>query len=206
LVFSAVPVLLQRPRDADKLLPATLAVNIVRVHEIDVPAGERPVEWWLVTNEPIDTPEQVAATVDAYRARWRIEEFFMAVKTGCSYEARQLESLPRLLNLLAVTLPIAYRLLLLKHLARDQAKTPAIAVFTDVQLRVLRAKAAKPLPKNMTVGEALLAVAALGGHIKNNGHPGWRVIWRGMRELLFLELGWTYGWQARDAELRSVES
>jgi hypothetical protein len=35
----------------------------------------------------------------------------------------------------------------------------------------------------------MLAIAALGGHIKNNGDPGWLVLGRGLHDLLLLELG-----------------
>jgi hypothetical protein len=35
--------------------------------ERDCPEGDEPIVWYLVTNEPIATPEQVAAVVDAYR-------------------------------------------------------------------------------------------------------------------------------------------
>jgi hypothetical protein len=31
----------------------------------------------------------------------------------------------------------------------------------------------------------------MGGHIKNNGDPGWAVIGRGLDELLMMELGFT---------------
>jgi hypothetical protein len=36
----------------------------------------------------------------------------------------------------------------------------------------------------------MLAIAALGGHIKNNGDPGWLVLGRGYEKLLVLERGW----------------
>jgi hypothetical protein len=41
-----------------------------------------------------------------------------------------------------------------------------------------------------TVRDAMLGVAALGGHIKNNGDPGWQVLGRGFRRFLELEEGW----------------
>jgi hypothetical protein len=31
----------------------------------------------------------------------------------------------------------------------------------------------------------------LGGHIKNNGDPGWLVLYRGFRDLMLMERGWT---------------
>jgi hypothetical protein len=37
--------------------------------------------------------------------------------------------------------------------------------------------------------DAMLAVAALGGHLKSNGDPGLLVLGRGMHDLLILELG-----------------
>jgi hypothetical protein len=69
-----------------------------------------PSFWFLVTAEPVETREQLELIVDAYRARWIIEEFFMALKTGCQIERRQLESYRSLSNALAIFLPIAVRL------------------------------------------------------------------------------------------------
>jgi hypothetical protein len=89
----------------------------VLVHEVGAPNYAETVEWKLLTNLPIDTPEQVAAIVDAYRARWVIEEFFKALKTGCAYEKRQLETFRALMNALAIFSVIAWRLLVLRHVA-----------------------------------------------------------------------------------------
>jgi hypothetical protein len=68
--------------------PPSLKVNVVTVVEENCPAGEEPIAWYLVTSEPVSTSKQVAAVVDAYRARWTIEEFFKALKTGCQFEKR----------------------------------------------------------------------------------------------------------------------
>jgi hypothetical protein len=73
-------------------LPAELQVNVVHVLEVGAPVGERPIEWLLLTNEPIASREQVAAVIEGYRTRWTIEEYFKALKTGCAFEQRKLES------------------------------------------------------------------------------------------------------------------
>jgi IS4 transposase len=169
---------------------ASISVNIIHVSEKKPPTGEPPVEWFLLTSLPVDTPEAIAFAVDCYRARWVIEEFFKALKTGCHYESRQLESAASLLNALAIFAPVAWRLLLLRHLARNDGMAPATAALTAKQLQVLKAVAKKPLPSRPTVRDAMLAVAALGGHLKNNGDPGWLVLGRGLHDLLLLELGW----------------
>ena len=144
----------------------------------------------MLTSLPVDDDDAIAFAVDCYRARWTIEEFFKALKTGCQYERRQLETAHALLNALAILAPIAWRLLLLRHLARSKRPGPATNALTPKQLEVLRAVAKKPLRAKPTARDAMLAVAALGGHIKNNGDPGWLVMGRGMHDLLLLEVGW----------------
>jgi hypothetical protein len=79
------------------------------------------VEWLLYTTEPIATVAQVLRIVDVYRARWRIEELFKALKTGCTYEDCQAESRDALEKVLWLYLPIAACLLALRDYA---ARTP----------------------------------------------------------------------------------
>jgi Transposase DNA-binding/Transposase DDE domain len=169
--------------------PACLDVNAVRVYEEDPPEDEPAVEWILLTTLPVKTPKQIERIVDIYRARWLIEEFFKALKTGCRYEQMQLESYSTLTNALAIVLPVAWQMLLLRQLSRE-AEAPASAVLTSAQLQVLKALSPAKLSSRPTSREALMAIAALGGHIRNNGDPGWLVLYRGFRDLMMLELGW----------------
>jgi len=190
LSFAATAVELPRPGDASTIGATALPLNVIHVFERRPPPGEPAVEWFLLTNLPVDTAEAIAFAVDCYRGRWTIEEFFKALKTGCQYERRQLESAESLLNALAIFAPVAWRLLLLRHLARGAPREPATAALTATQLDVLRAMAKRPLPARPSARDAMLAVAALGGHLKSNGDPGWLVLGRGMHDLLLLELGW----------------
>lgn len=189
LSFAATTVELPRTSQGREAA-ATISINIIHVFEPRPPTGEPPVEWFLLTNLPIDDNEAIAFAVDCYRARWTIEEYFKALKTGCQYEKRQLDSAASLLNALAIFAPVAWRLLLLRHLARSDKRAPASRAFTPKQLEVLHAVAKKPLPNRPSARDAMLAVAKLGGHQKNNGDPGWLVLGRGMHDLLLLELGW----------------
>jgi Transposase DNA-binding/Transposase DDE domain len=168
----------------DPALPDFITVNLVRVWEPKPPLGEDPVEWRLFTTEPVATQAQIEAVVDNYRARWTIEEYFKALKTGCAYEKAQLESFEALQNLLAIYAPVAWQLLLLRSAARDEPDRPAIHVLSTVQLTVLRLIArGKPMPAAPTVAHAFNAIAELGAHIKSNGPPGWQVLGRGFEEL-----------------------
>jgi hypothetical protein len=197
LRFAAATVELPRTGDARAAEATSLHLNVIHVSEAKPPPGEPAVEWFLLTNLPVETPDEIAFAVDCYRGRWTIEEFFKALKTGCQYERRQLESASSLLNALAILAPVAWRLLLLRHLARGDQKDPAIAALTLKQLEVLRAVTRRPLPASPSAKEAMLAVASLGGHLRSNGDPGWLVLGRGMHDLLLLELGWRAREQAR---------
>lgn len=190
LCFAATQVEIARPQYLHDPIPPTLRLNLVHVSEPDPPPGEKAVEWLLYTTEPIDTEAQVGAVVDDYRERWTIEEFNGALKTGCAYEKRQFESRHALLTMLAITLPIAVEVLWLRSRARSQPEAPATDVVTPRQVQILRALGRRPLSANPTAAEALLSVAALGGHLRHNGPPGWRVLLRGMESLLMCELGW----------------
>ena len=195
LHFRARTVILPRPQYGDqagKALPATLAVNIVHVFEPTPPPGETPIEWLLATSEPVDTVEQVARVVDWYRARWVIEEYFKVLKTGCAYEKRQLESSHALVNALAVMIPVAVELLTLRTDARQTPDAAASTILSSTQISVLRVMQRRhPLPPKPTIRDALLAIAALGGHLKNNGDPGWQTLWRGFEKLLLADAAWS---------------
>lgn len=189
--IAAAPVTLQRPRDHRAPLPRSLAVHVVYAWEVDPPAGESPIEWRLVTTEPIETVEQVLRIVEWYRTRWLIEEFFKCLKTGCAYEKRQLESLNTLLVALALLAPIAWQLLLMRHLARECPDTRATVALTTRQIALLRTTpGGTHLSATPSIRDALLVVARLGGHLRHNGEPGWLVLTRGMQKLLCMDAGW----------------
>jgi hypothetical protein len=190
LAFGSVSVVLRRPSTQPKTLPATLTLQVARVWEIDTPQGESPVEWLLLTTEPAATDTQILQLVDWYRARWVIEEFFKAIKTGCAYDSRQLETLEGLLNVLATFLPVAWRLLRMRTQARVGPNAHATSVLPAAMIEVLHIFTRIKLPALPTAREVLLAVAALGGHLKHNGEPGWLTLGRGYEELRTLTKGW----------------
>jgi hypothetical protein len=190
LQFAATTLQIKRPRYLTDE-PQWLTMNVVHVRETDTPPDADPVEWLLATSEPIETEEQIKAVVEQYRTRWVIEELFKALKTGCAIEQRQHESYETLLKMVAICLPIAWRLLLLRTLARGKPGEPATAALTPVQVRVLCACSKMKLPPAPTVHQAFEAIALLGGHHRSNGDPGWLVLGRGLEYLLTLERGWT---------------
>lgn len=171
----------------------TLALWAVHVCEPTPPPGEAPIEWMLFTSEPVETADDATAVVDHYRARWVIEEYFKALKTGCAFETRQLTTFDGLVRALAIFVPMAWRLLVLRHLGRTASPLPVTDYVDAEQLELLRhllARRRHHLPVRPTLREVMLGIAALGGHIANNGDPGWLVLGRGLTRLLDADVGW----------------
>ena len=192
-----MPVRIPRPRYVPKSLAEELSLNVVYVREVEPPQGATPVEWLLWSTEPIETAEQVARVVDTYRSRWLIEEFFKALKTGCQIQKREFHSRHALENLVAIFAPIACGLLWLRSQSRSRPDAPATEVFSPLQLELLGRLSSRPMSDKPTIKEAVWALAALAGHQKSNGPPGWLILRRGLEKLQMFEIGWR---AARDGQ------
>lgn len=190
----AVPLCLKRPRYLRAPTPPLLQLNLVRVYEVDAPEHVEPIDWLLFTTESVKTSEEIEKVIDYYRGRWVIEELFKAIKSGCAYEKRQVESKHALLSTLAITIPVAWQLLALRGLERSHPDAHANLVLTARQITVLRAcakdKYKLDLPAEPTVREVLRVIARFGGYLTWNRRPGWMVLARGMNKLRDYEHGW----------------
>ena len=165
-----------------------IELNIVHVQEVNAPEGVDPVCWYLLTDQPIQTPEQIEFVVDCYRTRWLIEEAHKAIKTGCKYEDHQFRSGYPFYTLLSIVLVVAVRMLRLRWLTRNKPEADAREAFTEEEIEALRIyvqnKGRGPiLPPKPTVAQVCERVARLGGHLRHNGEPGYLVLLRGLEAL-----------------------
>jgi hypothetical protein len=170
-----------------------ISLGAVHVFEESPPDGQAPIEWMLLTTEPIETVAEIAAVVDHYRARWVIEEYFKALKSGCAFEKRQLCTYKGLLRALALFIPLAWTLLELRTQGRHPTQGSSTKLLSSDQLKLLRIlleQRRRKLPPDPTPRDVMLGIAALGGHIKNNGDPGWQVLGRGLHRFSEIEVGW----------------
>jgi hypothetical protein len=191
LTISAMIVELRCPRYLRTNKSSSLKLNLVRVAELAPPDDLEPIDWCLLTTEPIDTQDATLAIVDYYRGRWLIEEYFKALKTGCEVEKLQLESYDALRNAVSVYLPIAADILRLRNLADREPDATAEHVLSPTQIAVLRTFSPLPLSLLPTIAEVHLAIAMLGGYQRHKRRPGWLVLARGWQDLLMYERGWT---------------
>jgi hypothetical protein len=169
--------------------PPLKGVGVVEVKEVDAPEGvAEPLHWILLTSWPCETWAQARRVVGRYTARWWIEEYHKALKTGAGAEESQLEEGDRLEGLIGVLAVVAVRLLSTKLLARSQPDSfEAARSFGPEMLRILEKKVGVP-EGGWTNRNVLVATARLGGFLarKHDGMPGWQTIWRGWQRLMWM--------------------
>lgn len=164
-------------------------VNLVEVREVHAPESVRePLHWILLTSLPCRTSAQARQVVGRYTARWWVEEYHKALKTGAGVEDSQLGSGVRLEPLIAVLAIVATRLLNTKMLARSRPDgSEARESFGPEALEILEKRFGKP-KGGWTNCSVLVATARLGGFLarKHDGMPGWQTIWRGWQRLMWM--------------------
>jgi len=164
-------------------------MGVIEVREVSVPEGVRePLHWRLLTSLPCATWTQVQRVVGYYTARWWIEEYHKALKSGTSVEQSQLERADRLEPLIGILAVVAVRLLNAKMLARSRPESrEAVASFGPALLALLEKKLGPP-KEGWNNRNLIRAVARVGGFIgrKSDGEPGWQTIWRGWQRLMWM--------------------
>jgi hypothetical protein len=189
VMHAAEVTLLLRDVRTDKRHP--LRVRVVWVHEQGTtPAGEKPLDWMLLTNAPIDTLEAASQVVLGYSVRWRVEEFHKTWKSGaCNVEDTQLRSRNAIIRWATILAVVATRIERLKRLARTEPERPANEELTPVELEVLLAlkrrymkRTEKITDEIPTIGQAVRWLADIGGYTgkSSGGPPGSITIQRGL--------------------------
>ncbi|WP_029600880.1 IS4 family transposase [Gemmata obscuriglobus] len=190
LTLSLIPP--RPPRGRARGVP--LLVTAIRVWEVDPPAGEKPLEWLLVTNVPGADVASAWARADWYAKRWRVEEYHKSLKTGLGLEELQLTTKVGLQNALSLLSVVAVGLVMLRELARDPV-TAAQPIDGWVQrswVEVLSQWRHDHGEQLATVKDWVWALARLGGHqnAAQLGPPGWHTLLRGWPQLQAMIDGW----------------
>ena len=162
---------------------APVELTIVHVREENPPTDDERLEWFLLTTLPVESAADAERILTWYGLRWRIEDYFRVLKSGCKVEELENRTAERLQR--AAAMVIAWRIHLMARLGRELPDLPPEILFADIELRVLALFAKsrrKGTPKNL--GEAVSLVAALGGHFKRKRDPpGSQLMWFGYAQL-----------------------
>jgi hypothetical protein len=175
--------------------------NLVEVWEPEPPSGTEPVHWRIWTLEPAATAAEALEVVRRYTCRWPIEEVHLALKSGCRVEGLRLETWDGLEKAVRVNAAVAARIVSLRDRARETPEAPASEVLSDDEIEVLVCRFGKGMePSKLTIGQAVLWIGRLGGHLnrKGDGMPGVRTLWRGLHDLTLLVAGYRAGKRLRE--------
>ena len=192
VAIRAARVRLATPRGRSHLPNAE--VNAVLIREEKAPEGEEPIEWLLLTDLPIDTPEQIYDVISFYLCRWTIEVYFRVLKGGCRIEDLQLETVHALKNCITLYSVVAWRLHYLTRLGDAFPDLPCDVIFDEDEWQAAYAmtRQKEPPTKPPTLKEMMRIVASLGGfHAQAKlARPGVQAMWIGLARLKDIAFGW----------------
>jgi len=190
------PVTIKSPEKnaASKLLPK-LNLHVVSAEEANPINGEDKIHWLLITTLPVENLEQAVEKIRWYRQRWKIEQYHHVLKSGCKVEDLQLEEAQHLENALAIYSVVAWKLLWIKLENEENPNTSCDVVLQEHEWQVLCCytnKTSTPPENPPLLKDAVLMIAKIGGFLGRNcdGSPGTQVIWRGLRCLQDIAIGW----------------
>jgi hypothetical protein len=171
-----------------------LSLTVIHATEVDPPEGRKPIDWKLLTDLPVDSPDQTIEKMTWYSMRWKIEVFFKILKSGCNAEKLRLRTAERLVNLIAMFCILGWRIFWMTMLNRAVPKENPEFVLTAGEIGLIdhiAARAGRTLATPRSLSGYLTEIARLGGYLARNHDPppGNMIMWRGWSRLMDIQLG-----------------
>ena len=143
---------------------APVALWVVHAREERPPPKAEALEWFVLTTLPVTSTADAQRILQWYTLRWRIEDYFRILKSGCKVEELQHHTAERLERAIAIKMVVGWRIQLMVRLGREVPELPSELLFSDGELRVLATFArSRKLPPPERLGDAVGLVARLGG-------------------------------------------
>ena len=175
---------------------APVALWMVHAREERPPANTEALEWFLLTTVPVSSARDAKQMLQWYALRWRIEDYFRILKSGCKVEELQHHNAVRLERAITIKMVVGWRIQLMVRLGREVPELPAEVLFSDTELRVLATFArSRNLAPPQHLGEAVALLARLGGWMgRTRDPPGAQLLWHGLTQLAAM----TFAFELRD--------
>jgi hypothetical protein len=162
-----------------------LALWAIEARELHPPRGSKAILWRLLTTMPVEEVSKAIEYIGWYARRWKIEVLHKVLKSGCNVEGRQLQTRQRLDRALMLALVVAWRVMHLTQISREQPQQPATLELSEMEVKVLCCRFRSDSARELTLEKAMHWVARMGGFLgrKSDGNPGPITLWRGLRRL-----------------------
>jgi hypothetical protein len=169
-------------------LKASHEVCVIHAKEENPPEGIEPIEWFLMTNEKVETVEAAYEKVMYYTQRWKIERFHYVLKSGCAVEKIQERSIDKTTLLVLMYSVIAVSIMNMAYVARICPEEPCTIFFEEDEWKALYCtanKTKKAPQKPYSIQEAAACLGRLGGpkRAPGDGPPGVKTVWLGLMTL-----------------------
>ena len=125
------------PIGKQKRYPA-LDLTVIHAREARKPRGRERIEWKLVTDLAVTSPEGAVEKLQWYAQRWKIELFHKILKSGCQIEAARLRTAERLTKLIALCCILSWRIFWTTMIARTAPDAPPQTAPTEAEMTVCR--------------------------------------------------------------------
>ena len=158
----------------------------IHVREVAPPRNAEAIEWYLLTTAEVSSLAEAEEIIKFYCLRWRVEDIFRVLKTGCKVEQLQMQQANRLHLVITLYMVTAWRIMLMTLLGRIEPGLPADIIFTDMELLALGVYARNyNLPDYTDLASAVHLMAMIGGYLnrKHDPPPGHEIMWRGYTDL-----------------------
>jgi hypothetical protein len=170
-----------------------LSLTVIHARERAEPVDRKRIEWKLITDLPVASRRDAIEKLNWYAMRWKIETFHKILKSGCKAEESRLRTADRLANLVSVFCIISWRIFWLTMLNRSCPDADPELALTHTEIDILNrlVKDSKRSREALPLSRYLEKIAQLGGYLArtNDLPPGNTVMWRGMRRLADMQLG-----------------
>ena len=134
--------------------------------------GSGQLEWFVLTTLPVASAADAKQLLQWHAIRWRIEDYFRMLKSGCKVEELQHHTAERLERAIAIKRLVGWRIQLMVRLGREVPGLPSEMLFCDGELRVLATFAcSRELPPPGRLGDAVGQVALLDGWLARTRDP-----------------------------------
>jgi len=148
----------------------------------------KEIKWILYTNIPVVTLADALETLRIYKARWRIEEYHLVLKSGLGIEKVKFRHADNIKRFFALCIPTAIKLLEVRYCNSYKPQENVTCLLSPIYVKALKMllkQQGKKIPRKITIKIMVETIGVAGGWMarKRDGPPGVRTLWCGWKRL-----------------------